>query len=236
MSSESRKPSSHDFASQRTGERPNADSVNTGAASAGAGAAGAEAHELAVGAAGAADAKRGAEGVGMEREAEIEALRKELAVAEENARTQRDLYLRAAAENDNVRKRAQRDIELAHRYAVESLAAELLAVHDSLELAIRSAAGGASPDATTLLSGQEATLKLLDRAFGKFSIRQIDPVGQRFDPNQHEAVLMQEAGDVAPNSVLQVVQPGYELNGRLLRPARVIVARAAEGTAAGRAG
>jgi molecular chaperone GrpE len=160
--------------------------------------------------------------------AEVEALRKELAVAEENARAQRELYLRAAAEIDNVRKRAQRDIEQAHRYAIEGFAAELLAVRDSLDLAMRS---GADADAATLLSGQEATLKLLERAFSKFSIRQIDPVGQRFDPNQHEAVLMQEVADAAPNSVLQVVQPGYELNGRLLRPARVIVARAGGGAA-----
>jgi molecular chaperone GrpE len=161
-------------------------------------------------------------GSGAAHGAEIEALRKELAVAEESSRTQRELYLRAAAEIDNVRKRAQRDIEQAHRYAVESFANELLAVRDSLELALHS---GADADAATLLSGQEATLKLLDRAFAKFSIRQIDPIGQRFDPNQHEAMLMQESADAAPNTVLQVVQPGYELNGRLLRAARVIVAR-----------
>jgi molecular chaperone GrpE len=156
--------------------------------------------------------------------AEIEALRKELSVMEDNVRTQRELYLRAAAEIDNVRKRAQRDIEQAHRYGVEGLAAELLAVRDSLDLGVRS---GASTDAGTLLEGQEATLKLLDRAFEKFAIRQIDPTGERFDPNQHEAMLMQEAAGAEPNSVLQVVQPGYELNGRLLRPARVIVAKAA---------
>ena len=155
--------------------------------------------------------------------AELEALRRELTVAEDNARTQRELYLRAAAEIDNVRKRAQRDIEQAHRYAIESFAAELLAVRDSLELAVRNAPHS---DADTLSAGQEATLKLLDRAFEKFSIKQLIPVGQRFDPNQHEAVLMQAAGDAAPNSVLQVVQPGYELNGRLLRPARVVVAKA----------
>jgi molecular chaperone GrpE len=156
--------------------------------------------------------------------AEIEALRQELAVMEDNVRTQRELYLRAAAEIDNVRKRAQRDIEQAHRYGVEGLAAELLAVRDSLELGVRN---GASADSATLLAGQEATLKLLDRAFEKFSIRQLDPIGERFDPNQHEAMLMQEADSAEPNSVLQVVQVGYELNGRLLRPARVIVAKAA---------
>jgi molecular chaperone GrpE len=154
--------------------------------------------------------------------AQLEALRRELAVAEENARTQRELYLRAAAEIDNVRKRAQRDIEQAHRYAIEGLAQELLGVRDSLALALSSAG---QSDAATLLAGQEATLKLLDRAFAKFSIRQIDPAGERFDPNQHEAMLMQESSAAAPNTVLHVVQPGYELNGRLLRPARVVVAK-----------
>jgi molecular chaperone GrpE len=157
---------------------------------------------------------------------ELEAMRQALAAAEESARTQRDLYLRAAAELDNVRKRAQRDIENAHRYGIEGLAAELLAVRDGLELGVRN---GASADTRTLLEGQEATLKLLDRTFEKFSVKQLDPAGQRFDPSQHEAVLMQESAAAAPNTVLQVVQPGYELKGRLLRPARVIVAKAAGG-------
>jgi molecular chaperone GrpE len=174
-----------------------------------------------------AEAGAGQSGTGAAERpiAEIEALRKELAVAEENARSQRELYLRAAAEIDNVRKRAQRDIEQAHRYAIEGLANELLNVRDSLELAVRNAA---SSDAETLRAGQEATLKLLDRAFEKFSIRPLVPMGERFDPNQHEAVLMQEAGNAPANSVLQVVQTGYELNGRLLRPARVVVAKAPE--------
>jgi molecular chaperone GrpE len=158
--------------------------------------------------------------------AEIEALRQELTLMEDNVRTQREMYLRSAAEIDNVRKRAQRDIEQAHRYGIEGFAAELLAVRDSLELGVRNSG---SADAGTLLAGQEATLKLLDRAFEKFSIRQLDPIGERFDPNQHEAMLMQEAADAEPDSVLQVVQVGYELNGRLLRPARVIVAKAANG-------
>jgi molecular chaperone GrpE len=162
--------------------------------------------------------------VGGEPGGELEALRRSLAAAEEAARTQRDLYLRAAAELDNVRKRAQRDIESAHRFAVEGLAGELLAVRDGLELGVRN---GATADARTLLEGQEATLKLLDRTFEKFSVKQLDPAGERFDPAQHEAVLMQESDSAAPNTVLQVVQPGYELKGRLLRPARVIVAKRA---------
>jgi molecular chaperone GrpE len=156
-----------------------------------------------------------------ERDGE-EALRKALAAAEESARSQRDQYLRALAELDNVRKRAQRDIEGAHRYALEGFATELLAVRDGLEQAVRQ---GAQADAKTLLSGQEATLKLLDRAFEKFSIKTLDPVGEKFDPTLHEAVLMQQSDTSEPDRVLQVVQTGYELKGRLLRPARVIVAK-----------
>jgi molecular chaperone GrpE len=175
------------------------------------------------------DAEFAAEANGEEQPdaAQLDALRRELAVSEESARTQRELYLRAAAEIDNVRKRAQRDIEQAHRYAIEGLASELLAVRDSLALGLSSAG---SSDAATLLAGQEATLKLLDRAFAKFAIRQLDPLGERFNPNQHEAMLMQEAATAEPNTVLQVVQPGYELNGRLLRPARVVVAKGPGGT------
>jgi molecular chaperone GrpE len=178
-----------------------------------------------------ADAEGAAEPAGSNGEpaghaAEVEALRAELAVAEEQARSQRELYLRAAAEIDNVRKRAQRDIEQAHRYALESFASELLGVLDSLRLAGESAANA---DAATLAAGQEATLKLLQRAFEKVGIRQLDPAGEPFDPHQHEAMLMQESPEAAPNTVLQVIQPGYELNGRLLRPARVIVAKAPAG-------
>jgi molecular chaperone GrpE len=156
---------------------------------------------------------------------EIETLRRALATAEESARSQRDQYLRAMAELDNVRKRAQRDIEGAHRYALEGFASELLAVRDGLEQAVRQ---GAQADAATVLAGQEATLKLLDRAFEKFSIKTLEPVGKKFDPAQHEAVLMQQSDSAEPDSVLQVVQTGYELKGRLLRPARVIVAKAAD--------
>ncbi len=182
------------------------------------------------GGAGAGEARSDAASTSGPPDAQIEALRRQLAVAEQNVQAQRDLYLRSAAELENVRKRAQRDIEQAHRYAIEGFASELLAVRDSLELGLASAANA---DAKTLLEGKEATLKLLQRAFDKFAIRQIDPVGQPFDPNQHEAMMMQESSSVAPNTVLQVVHSGYELNGRLLRPARVIVARSSGGRSDG---
>ncbi len=134
----------------------------------------------------------------------------------------RDRYMRTVAELDNVRKRAARDVEQAHRYAVEKLAAELLPVRDSLELAV---AHADTADAASLAAGQDATLKLLARAFEKFSIRAIDPVGEPFDPQRHEAMAMRASATAQPDSVLEVVQNGYELNGRLLRPARVIVSR-----------
>ena len=155
---------------------------------------------------------------------ELERLQQALAEAEERARSHWEQYLRAVAELDNVRKRAQRDIEAANRYGLEKFAAELLPVKDSLELAVQNAGGRA--DAQSLLEGQEATLQLLSRALEKLGVTVIDPQGEPFDPTRHEAMMTQESATAEPNSVLQVVQPGYELNGRLLRPARVIVAKA----------
>ena len=135
----------------------------------------------------------------------------------------RERYLRNIAELENVRKRAAREVEQAHRYAVEKLAVELLPVLDSLELAV---AHADRADAASLAAGQDATLKLLARAFDKFAIRPLDPLGEPFDPQRHEAMVMRESATAQPDSVLEVVQRGYELNGRLLRPARVVVARA----------
>jgi molecular chaperone GrpE len=156
-------------------------------------------------------------------DAEVAGLRTALAAAEQALAATRDAQLRALAELENVRKRAQRDIENAQRYALERFAGELLAVRDSLELAVQSAG---TADARSLAEGQQATLQLLARAFERFSILRLDPGGQTFDPTVHEAVIAQESADVPPGTVLQVLQSGYQLNGRLLRPARVIVARA----------
>lgn len=154
---------------------------------------------------------------------ELALVKAELESAQQASAAARDAQLRAAAELENVRKRAQRDIENAHRFALERFAGELLGVRDSLELAAQSAA---TADAASLAAGQEATLQLLAKAFEKFSIQRIDPLGAPFDPALHEAVVMQESDTAKPDSVLQVLQSGYQLNGRLLRPARVIVARA----------
>lgn len=156
---------------------------------------------------------------------ELDDLRERLAAAEMAQGVARDQALRAVAEMENIRKRALRDVENAHRYALEKFSGELLAVRDSLELAVQNGAKTADPN--IMLEGQQATLKLLQRAFEKFAITQLDPLGEPFDPALHEAVLMQPSATAEPNSVLQVVQAGYQLNGRLLRPARVIVASAA---------
>ena len=159
---------------------------------------------------------------------EVASLKAALEAAVQASEAARDAQLRGAAELDNVRKRAQRDIENAHRFALERFAGELLGVRDSLEMAAQNAG---SADARTLAAGQQATLQLLAAAFEKFSIQRIDPVGATFDPSLHEAVAVQESATAKPDSVLQVLQSGYQLNGRLLRPARVIVARAPQAPA-----
>ena len=153
---------------------------------------------------------------------ELERVQQALVEADERAKSNWEQYLRAVAELDNVRKRAQRDIEAANRYGLEKFVAELLPVKDSLELAVQNATRA---DAKSLREGQEATLQLLARAIEKLGVTVIDPEGEPFDPARHEAMMTQESTTAEPNSVLKVVQLGYELNGRLLRPARVIVAR-----------
>jgi len=147
----------------------------------------------------------------------------ETALAELQAKADEnwDRYLRAAAEVENIRKRASRDVEHARKYALENFGRELLAVKDSLELGL---AVGESADADSLLQGSEATLKLLTGTLERFGVIELDPEGEPFDPELHEAMTMQPSADVEPGSVLTVIQKGYSLNGRLLRPARVIVA------------
>jgi molecular chaperone GrpE len=154
---------------------------------------------------------------------ELERLQQAMTESEQRAKNHWDQYLRAVADLDNVRKRAQRDIEAANRYGLEKFAGELIPVKDSLELAVQNRQGA---DARTLLEGSEATLRLLAKAFEKLGISELDPLGERFDPERHEAMMAQESRTAEPDSVLQVVQRGYELNGRILRPARVIIAKA----------
>jgi molecular chaperone GrpE len=149
-------------------------------------------------------------------------LRQAVANADARAEEQRNLYLRAVAELDNFRKRAQRDVEQAHKYGLERFAQDLLPVVDSLTAGIESAEAASD---RSLIEGQQATQKLLQAALLKHGIDEIDPAGERFNPELHEAIAVQDAAGAAANTILQVVQKGYQLHGRLLRPARVIVAR-----------
>lgn len=133
-----------------------------------------------------------------------------------------NLYLRAAAELENVRKRASRDVENARKFALERFARELLQVCDSLEMGIDAAGEGGGE---SLLEGSKATLKQLVNTLQQFDVVEVDPLGEPFNPELHEAMTMQPSADAEPGSVLTVFQKGYTLNGRLLRPARVVVAQ-----------
>jgi len=148
-------------------------------------------------------------------------LRAALEKAEATATENWNRYLRTAAELDNARKRAARDVEAARRAGVEKLATELLGIVDSLEMGLESAA---TASAESLVAGKEATLRLLRATFDKFGIGLVDPLGEPFDPQLHEAMSMQPSATAVPGSVLLVLQKGYRLGDRLLRPARVIVA------------
>ena len=147
--------------------------------------------------------------------AALEAARKE---AEESW----NKYVRTAAEFDNFRKRSTRDLELARKYGPERLAQAILPVRDSLAAGL---AASATADVDALVQGQQATLRLIDDALEKVGVTEIDPKGEPFDPSKHEALSMLPAPNAAPGSVLEVIQKGYLLHDRLLRAAKVIVAR-----------
>lgn len=142
--------------------------------------------------------------------------------AELTVQEHRDAWLRARAETDNVRKRAQIDIANAHKYALENFSSDLLAVKDSLETAL--AVENASLE--SLRDGVELTLKQLNAVFSKFHIDEINPQGEKFDPHLHQAISILESPE-APNTVIQVLQKGYVLNDRVIRPALVIVSKSA---------
>lgn len=146
-----------------------------------------------------------------------------LKTAELAAQEHHDAWLRAKADAENIRKRAQADVAGAHKYAIENFSTELLAVKDSLEAAL--AAENAT--AESLRSGVELTLKQLVAVFGKFSVAEINPMNDKFDPHKHQAITMVES-DAAPNTVVNVLQKGYQLHDRIIRPALVMVAKAKE--------
>ena len=146
----------------------------------------------------------------------------------EDARNKADSHwdqcLRLQADIENLRKRNERDLANAHKFALEKFASELLPVKDSLEMGL--AAAGENADVAKLKEGAELTLKMLASAMGKFNIKEVNALNEPFNPEYHEAMSMQEREDVAPNTVVTVVQKGYLLNDRLIRPAMVIVSKA----------
>ena len=151
-------------------------------------------------------------------------LEQKLADATASAQSEKDNALRALAEMENLRRRAAQDVEKAQKFALEKFAGELLPVIDSLERALEHT-DKESDAFEAVYEGVELTLKSLLSTVEKFGVLPIDPQGEAFDPNKHQAMSMVESGEVAPNSVLAVMMKGYELNGRVLRPAMVMVAK-----------
>ncbi len=135
-----------------------------------------------------------------------------------------DLLMRARAELDNVRRRQKKELENAHKYGIEKFVRELLPIKDSLELGL-TAALSESADVANLLQGTEMTLSLFTSAMDKFDIVALDPEGELFNPEFHQAMSMVPSSDVEPNTIITVIQKGYTLNGRLVRPAMVMVAK-----------
>ena len=160
-------------------------------------------------------------------EARIQELETALAAAEAALVEQKDAALRASAEADNARRRASAEVDKARKYALERFAGELLPVVDNLERALQ-AADPANEAIKGVMEGIDITHKSFVSTIEKFGMQVVDPQGEPFDPERHQAMSMQESSDVAPNTVMAVMQKGYLLSGRLLRPAMVVVSRAAQ--------
>ena len=163
-------------------------------------------------------------------EAAIDALKLALETAEAEIESLKDQALRAAAETENVRKRADRSVANAHKFALERFAGDLLPVIDSFDRALEAATALAADNeaASSTVEGIELSLRLMNETLSRHGVEAIDPVGEPFNPTFHEAMSMVPNPDAEPGSVLQVVQKGYTLNERLVRPARVLVAKALE--------
>ena len=161
-------------------------------------------------------------------DAEGETLDSEVAQLQADLEKARDLALRAQADAQNVKRRAEQDVEKARKYALERFCAELLPVVDNLERALETIS--ADDEALRpIAEGVELTLKSFVDALRKFQIEPVDPAGEPFDPQLHQAMTMIENPDAEPNTVLAVMQKGYTLNGRLVRPAMVVVSKAPAG-------
>ncbi len=152
-------------------------------------------------------------------------LEQKLEQATNQAVEEKDRALRTVAEMENLRRRTALDVEKAHKFALEKFASELLPVLDNLERTLQ-VADKTNEAVKPLLEGVELTLKSMASSVAKFGVIAIDPQGQLFDPNQHQAMSMIENPDLAPNTVIAVMQKGYELNGRVIRPAMVMVSKA----------
>jgi len=164
----------------------------------------------------------------IEVESEDDQAINEVEVLKAEAQENWNKYLRSVAEIENLRKRNTRDVESARKYGIEGLVAAILPVRDSLEAALKAATEGDTDniDIGVLLDGERATLRLLDQALEAVGIAEIDPEGEPFDPECHEAISMLPSATAEPNSVIVVVQKGYALHDRIVRPARVVVAQA----------
>ncbi|WMN60260.1 nucleotide exchange factor GrpE [Pseudoalteromonas xiamenensis] len=167
------------------------------------------------------------EQVELSPEEEIAGLYAELEAAKQTIKDQQDSVLRAAADVENMRRRAAQDVEKAQKFALEKFANELLPVLDNLERAIEFS-DKENETLKPVLEGIEMTLKSFTDAVAKFGVELVNPQGETFNPELHQAMAMQPSNDVTPNTVLAVMQKGYTLNGRLLRPAMVMVSKAAE--------
>ncbi|MCD6618703.1 nucleotide exchange factor GrpE [Aeromonas veronii] len=160
----------------------------------------------------------------LARIAELEA---QLETAIQKAAEERERALRTAAEMENLRRRTELDVEKAHKFALEKFAGELLPVLDNLERAIE-LADKENEALKPMIEGVELTLKSMQSGVAKFGLVALDPINQPFDPNAHQAMSMVPSTDVAPNTVIAVMQKGYDLNGRVIRPAMVMIAKAAD--------
>lgn len=159
---------------------------------------------------------------------ELEQLQKALDAANATIDSQKDGVIRAKAEADNARKRAIQEVDKAKKFALEKFANELLPIIDNLERALQ-VQNAEDESVKAILAGVEMTLKLFMSTIEKFDLTPVDPQGEIFNPDLHQAMSMQPSTDVAPNTVMAVMQKGYTLNGRLLRPALVMVSRQADG-------
>ncbi len=165
-----------------------------------------------------------------EHEYTIAELKNELAEVKQKAHENWDKALRAQAEMENLKRRVQKDLEDTHKFALTGFAKELLPVLDSLVLGLQAATGD-SEQVQKFREGSELTLKQLQAAFAKFNIVEINPLGEVFNAEHHQAMAMQPVEGAEPNTVVNVFQSGFLLHGRLLRPALVVVAKAADGQA-----